>query len=226
MLIKSLPKEERPLEKAIRSGVQSLSNAELLGIIIHTGTRNRSAIHLAESVLAHCRDGITDLSQMGFDELMELEGIGASKAGALLAAVELGKRIASTGPLERVGFETAGDVADMFMEPLRHEKKEHFKSVLINNKGEVLQVDDVSTGELSRTLVHPREAFQKAVRKSASGVIFVHNHPSGDPTPSEDDIETTKRLMESGEILGIQVLDHIIIGDGCYSSFREMNLMQ
>ena len=87
-------------------------------------------------------------------------------------------------------------------------------------------MDDVSTGELSRTLVHPREAFQKAVRKSASGVIFVHNHPSGDPTPSEDDIETTKRLMESGEILGIQVLDHIIIGDGCYSSFREMNLMQ
>lgn len=123
-------------------------------------------------------------------------------------------------------IESSHDVADLLMERLRYEKKEHFKSILVNTKGEILSVDTVSIGALSSTVVHPREVFSSAVRKSAAGVIFVHNHPSGDPLPSEEDIVTTKRLVKSGEILGIRVLDHIIIGDGEFSSLKAMNLME
>ena len=111
------------------------------------------------------------------------------------------------------------------MEQLRYAKKEHFKSVLVNAKGEIISIDDVSVGELSSTVVHPREVFHMAVRKSAAAVIFVHNHPSGDPDPSREDILTTKRLVQGGELLGIGVLDHIIIGDGKFSSMREMGLI-
>ena len=117
-------------------------------------------------------------------------------------------------------------IADMFMEDLRYEKKEYFKSVILNTKSEIVAVDNVSVGELSSTIVHPREVFSRAVRKSAYGVVFVHNHPSGDPTPSEEDISTTKRLVEGGKILGIEVLDHVIIGDGRYESMRMLDIIR
>ncbi len=222
MLIRYLPEQERPLEKAVRQGIETLSNTELLALILNSGTRNLSSLDLAAELLAQCEDGLIDLGAMGFDELTVIRGIGQSKAGTLLAAVELGKRIASSRQPERTAVTSSDDVAGMFMERLRYEKREHFLTVLLNTRGEVIASDDVSIGELSSTVVHPREVFVRAVRKSAAAVIFVHNHPSGDPEPSREDLETTDRLVGAGKLLGIRVLDHIILGDGTFRSLRSL----
>ncbi|MDY2960097.1 MAG: DNA repair protein RadC [Hornefia sp.] len=225
MLIKSMPMDERPLEKAVREGIKALSNSELIGIMLHTGTKNMSSIRLAEAVLSLREGGISELGEIQYEELLEIAGIGPSKAITVLAALEIGKRVAASSALKRHFIQSSHDVADLFMETLRHEKKEHFKSVMMNTKGEIIAVETVSVGALSNTVVHPREVFCSAVRKSAAGIIFVHNHPSGDPKPSEEDIITTERLKKGGEILGIKVLDHIIIGNGKFSSFKAMDLL-
>lgn len=222
MAIKSLPESERPLEKAAAQGIGSLSNTELLGIVIHSGTRDSSALHLAEELLSGCSGGISDLGVMTLEELKMTRGIGPAKACRILASVELGKRIATAAPGSRPVVRCAEDVAAMFMERLRYEKKEHFFSVLLNVRGEVIEADSVSVGQLNSTLVHPREVFRQAVRRSAAAVVFVHNHPSGDPTPSNEDILTTKRLVECGKLLGIEVEDHIVIGDGRFISLQGL----
>lgn len=226
MLIKSLPEEERPQEKALKNGIGALSDSELIALILRTGRQNESSIALAEEVLSLCDEGLFSMGTFSAEDLLNIDGIGPGKASTLMAAVELGKRIAASRIPEKYSAEDPESIASMFMENLRYEKKEYFKSVIVNTKGEVVSVDNVSVGELSSTLVHPREVFSRAVKKSAYGVIFVHNHPSGDPTPSEEDINTTARLVESGNILGIKVLDHVIIGDGRYESFREMDLIK
>ncbi|MCI5721441.1 MAG: DNA repair protein RadC [Firmicutes bacterium] len=220
MQIKLLPENERPVEKAWLNGVESLSNTELLALIIHTGTRDKSALRLAEDILSTLTGGIGDLGRCCKEELTEIDGIGRTKACALMAAVELGKRISTDPAKRKISATNSDDVAALFMEELRYLQKEHFRSILVNAKGEIISVDKVSVGELSSTVVHPREVFTMAVRKSAAAVIFVHNHPSGDPSPSKEDIDTTKRLVEAGNVLGIRVLDHIIIGDGKYESLR------
>lgn len=225
MLIKSMPRNERPLEKAMRNGVKSLSNSELLGIMLHTGTRNISSIQLAEAILSLREGGMSELGEIQYEELIGLMGIGPSKAITVLTALELGKRVAAAPTVKRSVIQSSHDIAELFMEELRYEKKEHFKSVMMNTKGEVISVETVSIGTLSNTVVYPREVFGSAVRKSAAGVIFVHNHPSGDPKPSEEDILTTERLKKGGEILGIEVLDHIIIGNGKFSSLKAMELL-
>ena len=226
MLIRSLPEEERPQEKALINGVGVLSDAELIALIIRTGKQNASSINLAEDVLSICDEGLFSMGTFSVDDLLKIDGIGPAKACTLMAAVELGKRIAASRIPEKYVADDPDSIAGMFMENLRYEKKEYFKSVIVNTKGEVISVDNVSVGELSSTLVHPREVFSRAVKKSAYGVIFVHNHPSGDPTPSEEDIATTARLVEGGEILGIKVLDHVIIGDGRYQSMRAMDIIR
>lgn len=224
MQIKSLPENERPVEKVLRYGVKSLSNAELIALILHTGTRSKSAIGLAEEVLGSCQKGISGFGNCELEELMRIEGIGKTKGCTILAAVELGKRISAASAGEHICLDSSETVAGLFMEELRYEKKEYFKSVLVNTKGEIITIDQVSVGELSSTVVHPREVFSAAVKKSAAAIIFVHNHPSGDPTPSREDVETTRRLIDSGNLLGIKVLDHIIIGDGRYSSLKDMKI--
>lgn len=226
MLIKSLPEEERPQEKALKNGVGALSDAELIALIIRTGRHNSSSIGLAEEVLSLCDDGLFSMGTFDTDDLLSIEGIGPGKACTLMAAVELGKRIAASRKPDRYIAEDPDSIADMFMEDLRYEKKEYFKSVIVNTRNEIISVDNISTGEMTRTIVHPREVFSRAIKKSAYGVIFVHNHPSGDPTPSEEDIQTTARLVEGGDILGIKVLDHVIIGDGRYQSMRAMDIIR
>ena len=226
MQIKSLPETERPVEKACSQGIEVLSNAELLAMIIHTGTKNKSAIGLAEDVLAAFPEGIGGLGNCCLQELTTLEGIGSTKACRILGAVELGKRISTMSARERLSVCSSDDVARLFMEELRYAKKEHFKSLLLNAKGDIISIEQISVGELSSTVVHPREVFSMAVRKSAAAVVFVHNHPSGDATPSGEDVETTQRLVNCGVLLGIRVLDHIIIGDGEFSSMREMGYIK
>lgn len=226
MLIKSLPEDERPQEKALKNGVGALSDAELIALIIRTGRQNSSSISLAEEVLSICDEGLFSMGSFDTEDLLKIDGIGPGKASTLMAAVELGKRIAASRKPEKYVADDPDAIAGMFMENLRYEQKEYFKSVIVNTKSEVVSVDNVSVGELSRTLVHPREVFSRAIRKSAYGVIFVHNHPSGDPTPSEEDIVTTERLVEGGDILGIKVLDHLIIGDGRYESMRALDIIK
>lgn len=225
MQMKSLPENERPVEKVWAGGIGKLSNAELLALVLHTGTRNKSAIGLAGDVLAAFPEGLGELAACCPEDLIRIDGIGKTKAAALLAAAELGKRISASPAAERISIENPGDIARMFMEDLRYAKKEYFKSVLVNSKGGILSIDDISVGELSSTPVHPREVYHMAVRKSAAAVIFVHNHPSGDPSPSREDEVTTRRLIQGGELLGIRVLDHIVIGDGRYASMRELGLI-
>lgn len=222
MRIQALPEKERPLEKAMLDGISSVSNAELLALIIHSGMKNRSALSLAEDVLSICEGGLFDLGCKGFGELMEIPGLGPGKAAAVLAAVELGKRLSVSRQPMRHRILDADDAASIFMERLRFERKEHFAVIQLNVKGEILAQEDASVGELSSAIVHPREVFRSAVRRSAASVIFIHNHPSGDPAPSEEDLKTTERLVDAGKILGITVLDHIIIGDGSFSSLRSM----
>ena len=226
MQIRLLPEKERPIEKAWTLGIDKLTNGELLALMIHTGTKDKSAIGLAEDVLAAFPEGISGLGSCCLEELFQLNGIGRIKACRIMAAVELGKRIASAPVPERTSIESCDDIARMFMEDLRYAKKEYFKCVLLNSKGHVISAEEISVGELSSTVVHPREVFHMAVRRSAAAVVFVHNHPSGDPNPSEEDVETTRRLMECGVLLGIGVLDHIIIGNGAYCSMRAMGHMK
>ena len=222
MKIKFLPEEERPIEKSISYGIDSLSNRELIALLLNSGTRQKSAMEVAEEVLAIDETGIGYLREISMEELVSIKGVGVSKATRLLAAVELGKRIAQKPVYSGISIESDKDVADLFMEDLRFQKKEHFKAVLLTAKGKVISIETISVGELNSAIVHPREAFSKAVKKSAAAIVFVHNHPSGDATPSEEDLLTTARLVECGNLLGIKVADHLIIGDGRYTSMRAI----
>lgn len=218
MSIKQLPEEERPMEKSLRRGIKTLSNGELIAIILKTGTGNTSAMGLAENILANLEGGLEGLLHITPQELMAIKGIGKSKACSLAAIGELAKRINSKPIRGKYIIESARDVADFLMEELRYEKKEHFRTLMMDTKGGVIGVENISTGGLSSTEVHPREVFSPAIKKNASTIVLVHNHPSGDPSPSSMDIQVTKRLQEAGKLVGIKVLDHIVIGDGVYVS--------
>ena len=185
----------------------------------------KSLIDIAAEVIGISPHGISALGELGLEDLLEIKGIGSSKAIRVLAAVQLGKRMATAFPEENFCIRSNDDVAKLLMERLRYEKKEHFLSILLNSKGEVIEIDTVSIGELSATVVHPREVFNRATKKSAASIILAHNHPSGDPTPSVQDVETTKRLVECGRLMGINVLDHVIIGNGDFSSLKALNMI-
>lgn len=225
MIIKELPTEERPMEKMISYGPSVVSNAELLAILIGTGTRNRSAVDLANQVLSLEESGIRHLAACTPEEISAIPGIGRAKACKIIAAIELGKRIATNPKAKRISINNPDSIADLFMEEMRYYRKEFFKVLLLNTKGEIISVEDASIGDLSSTIVHPREIYSSAIRRSAAAVVFVHNHPSGNPQPSQEDVDVTNRLMEAGKILGIKVLDHIVIGDGTYVSFKDRQLI-
>ncbi len=225
MKIKLIPERERPVERALSFGISTLSTSELIALIIRTGTSEQSAIALASEFLAYVGDDISDVVSLSPVDFMQVKGIGRVKACAISAAIELGRRVSSERRICKDIISGADDVAGMFMEALRYEKKEHFKTVILDTKGKVINVDSVSVGSLSSAPVHPREVFAPAIRKNAAAIVLVHNHPSGDPTPSKQDIQTTKRLCYAGKLLGIDVLDHIVIGDGDFSSMVSMGLM-
>lgn len=214
MNMRQLPSEERPREKLLRAGKENLSTTEILAILLRSGTKDRSALELA-----------SDLITISPEELASIRGIGLTKACEILAAVELGKRIASRPSAKRIRISSAKDIAEIFMERMRYYKKEHFVSLMLNAKGEIIEEANISVGDLCSSTTHPREVFVDAVRRSAGSVVFLHNHPSGDPEPSEADVETTVRLMEAGAILGIPVLDHIVIGDGNYVSMKARGMI-
>ncbi|KUK11248.1 MAG: DNA repair protein RadC [Clostridia bacterium 41_269] len=221
LTIKDMPPDQRPRERLFVVGPESLSNTELLAILLRTGTVEETSLDLAKRILNQ-NGGLRFLAESDVEQLKNIHGVGTAKAAQIKAAVELGKRIFSISSWESPSIKSPQDAANLLMDSMRYLDREHFKVVYLNSKNRVLGVDLISIGTLNASLVHPRELFKKAVVRSAAGIILVHNHPSGDPHPSEEDKLVTKRMVEAGEIIGIEVLDHIIIGDGIYVSLREM----
>lgn len=216
---------ERPREKMLVQGRESLSNSELLAILLKNGTKKEGVITLANRLLNYDQGGLRNLAELSIEELLKFDGIGIAKACEIHAAIELGIRISQTHVPHLGVISQAEDVVKIFMEEMRYYKKEVFKILLLDNKGKIISRETVSIGDLSSSIVHPRETFRSAVKRSAASIILVHNHPSGNPTPSREDKLVTQRIVEAGNILGIKVLDHIIIGDGTYVSLNAKGLM-
>lgn len=223
--IKDMPLNERPREKLYKYGAKSLSNAELIAVIIRTGSRSDTAIELAQRLISIDKRGIGFLSEASFEELTSVKGIGKCKAAQIISAIELGKRIAAQGGEDKVKVTSPVDIVGLIMEEMRYLKKEHFRIAILDTKNHIIAIEEISIGNLNSSIVHPREVFNIAIRRTANSIILIHNHPSGDPTPSREDINITNRLIEAGNIIGIKVLDHIIVGDKKYLSFRERNII-
>ncbi|MBU5440031.1 DNA repair protein RadC [Tissierella sp. MSJ-40] len=223
--IKDLPLSERPREKLYNYGVETLSNVELLAIIIRTGHKEDTAIDLARRILSLDNRGIGFLTDATLEELTEIKGIGSCKAAQILAAIEIGKRLNSRGTESKIKVTSPSVLVDLLMGEMRYLKKEHFKIAILDTKNQVIVIENISIGNLNASIVHPREVFNVAIKRSGNSMILIHNHPSGDPSPSNEDINITNRLIEAGNIVGIKVLDHIIIGDNRYISFKEKNLI-
>ncbi len=222
--IKQLPECERPYEKMEMYGEKMLSNAELLAIIIKSGTKENTSVELANKVLSliseHENDNslLQSLQQISIEEFQQIKGIGKVKAIQLKAVCELARRMAQPVNKKNIKISSSSDVAQLLMEELRHEKVEHVKLLLLNAKNIVVRIIDISKGGMNSAIVEPKEVLQEAIKSGIPKIILVHNHPSGDCTPSTADINMTKRLYTAANILGIQLLDHIVIGDRCYTS--------
>jgi len=213
------PEEERPREKLLKLGAKHLTNAELLAILISKGTKEKTAVDLARELLIQFKT-IDNLASRSPEEYNHFRGIGQAKAVTLAAAFELGKRLQSQSRQVK-SFKNPEDVAAVYLPLMRHFKKEVFKVLLLNNANQLIKEVIVSEGILTASLVHPREVFRQAIIETARSVILVHNHPSGNPKPSKEDVEMTKQLVQAGEIIGIPVLDHIILGDNTFFSFAQ-----
>jgi DNA repair protein RadC len=218
--IRRWPLSERPRERLLRNGPVALSDAQLLAILLRAGRKGVSAVEVAMDLLQQL-DGLQGLSNRSVEELCRISGVGPAKAAQLKAAIELGKRVLATPLSSGTKIASSADLFHHFYPLLRDLRHEVFKVVLLDAKHAIIREATVSEGSLTVSIVHPREVFNLAVRESAAAVIFVHNHPSGDPSPSEEDRVLTTRLVAAGELLGIQVLDHLVIGDGRYTSFAD-----
>ena len=219
--IKEIPLNDRPREKMANNGAAALTDAELIAILLRTGTTEKSAIDIASEMTADGGlykrlAGITHLN-----ELTNIKGLGQAKAATVLAALEIGRRIASAKPIEKIHFGCPLDAASFLMPRLRYAAKEQFVVILLNGKNKVIGTEVISEGTLSNSLVHPREVYAPALLQHAAAIMVAHNHPSGDPAPSDEDREITKMLERSGKVLNIPLIDHLIIGDGTYYSFLE-----
>ncbi len=218
--IKELPIWERPRERLKEEGPSSLSNSELLAILLRIGTASENALTLATRVLTRF-GGLVGLSKASFGELCSEAGMGEAKTAQLKAALELGRRLVSTQSEERTVIRSPQDVANLLMAEMGFLDQEQLKVVLLNTKNQVITISEVYKGNVSTSLIRASEVFREAVRENCPAIIVVHNHPSGDPAPSAEDIQITEQLIEAGKTLNIEVLDHIIIGQQRYVSLKE-----
>jgi DNA repair protein RadC len=225
--LKDLPPDSRPRERLAALGAENLSTAELLAIILRTGQRGYTALEVAQLLLSREGEegGLRYLATADIEELAQCPGMGPAKAVQVKAALELGRRLGREGRERGPGIRTPRDVYRLLHDEMRLLDREHFRTVMLTSKHQVIAQETVAVGSLSAALVHPRELFKGCIKKSAAAVILVHNHPSGDPEPSPEDINLTRRLVEAGALLGIEVLDHVIIGDGRYVSLKERGLL-
>ncbi len=224
--IKEIPEMERPYEKCERKGAHALSDEELLAVLLRTGTHGENALELAKRILYHAGEpGILGLHRFSVERLRRLRGIGKVKAVQISCICELAKRLSKASYQEALCFADPGTIARYYMEDMRHEKQEQMKLLMLNTKAKLVGETNVSKGTVNASLITPRELFIEALQKNAVSIVILHNHPSGDPTPSREDMLTTKRILDAGTLIGIELLDHIIIGNNCYVSFREEGML-
>ncbi len=217
--IQDIPEEERPRERLIRNGPESLSNAELLGVILRTGSKEENVVNLSSRILSNYN--IKQLSLANVSRLMQVHGVGKAKAAQIAAVFELARRLETFVEEPKRKICSPKDVYTLMYPKMREQKKEKFITLCLDTKNQILREEVISIGSLNASIVHPREVFKSALMESSASVIMIHNHPSGDPSPSREDIMVTEKLVEGGKLLGIDVLDHIIIGDGRYVSLKD-----
>lgn len=226
--IKDLPETMRPREKLIEKGEANLDDHELLGIILGSGNREENAVDLGRRLLKEHDNNLRYFMNASLEELMGNKGIGPAKAVSLKAAIELGRRVLTKAPPKRIiksPDDVVNAVREMAADEMRFYDREHFRVMYLDRKGGLLATEEISVGGLSSSIAHPREVFKNAVRRSAASVILIHNHPSGDPSPSSEDIELTRRMIEAGNIMGIEVLDHVIVGEYNQCSLKGRGLI-
>ena len=216
-------REERPYEKCEQYGAENLTDAELLAVLLRTGTKGENSLQLAKRILHpdFAQEGILNIHQWSMEQLLQIRGIGKVKAIQILCLSELAKRLSKAEAQSGLNFSAPETIAQYYMEDMRHRKKEALKLLLLNMKTKLIGESELSLGTINTTLVSPREVFAEDLRRNAAAVILLHNHPSGDPTPSREDVLATRRVIDAGKIIGIELLDHIIIGDNCFISLRD-----
>lgn len=221
--VKDLPPLERPYEKCMEYGPESLSDAELLAVVLKNGTRDKSSVELAREIIGlnHQYESLAGIYQISYDELLSIKGIGKVKAVQIMCIGEIAKRISKAAAKERLHFQSPERIAGYFMEQVRYLTKEEVYVLLLDGKHGLIRETKLSVGTVNASLSSPREIFLEALRAQAVYVILIHNHPSGDPTPSNQDILLTKKIQKAGQLIGIGLSDHIIIGNQSYYSFRE-----
>ena len=224
MMIRDVHIADRPRERLMRQGAASLSNQELIAILLRTGTKQESVLVLANRILSSF-DKIQDLKDVTIEELVKVKGVGSAKAVQILAAAEIGKRIYRKHSEGRYTIRSPEDAAAYLMTDMTSLTQEHFVVLFLNVKNEILHKQTIFIGSLNSSIVHPRDIFREAVKRSAASIICAHNHPSGNPSPSPEDIDVTKRLLEAGALMGIELLDHVIIGDHQFISLKEKGYM-
>lgn len=217
------PQNERPRERMFRYGAKALSNCELLAIILRTGTSKENVLDISNRLLVK-GGGLNGVLKLDFNELIKVRGIGEAKAMQIIAMGELLKRFKTYKSGDAYKITKPYDAAQLVMQEMKNYNREILRVILLNTKNVVIRMSDISVGNLNSSIVHPREVFSEAILWHSAAIIICHNHPSGDPTPSNEDINITARLKECGKIIGIDVLDHIIIGDGVYVSFKEKGI--
>ena len=225
--IKELYEEDRPYEKCVRFGAENLTDAELLAVLLRTGTRGENVLELARRLLHPnmYQSGILSIHDWTFEQLLKLKGIGKVKAIQILCVCEFAKRLAKATAAQELDFHTPASVAKYYMEEMRHQKQERMKLLLLNTKSRLIGETEISKGTVNASIVSPRELFIEALQKNAVSIILLHNHPSGDPQPSREDILVTKKGQEAGWMIGVELLDHIIIGNNRYVSLKEQGYL-
>lgn len=222
-MIRDLPQSLRPRERLEYAGAQSLSTAELLAIILRTGGKGENVIRMAERLLIDF-NGLPGLSQASFEELAAAHGLGQAKITQIKAALELGRRLLLSGPQERMQIRSPADVANVLMLEMGLLEREQLRTVLLDTKNRVQRIVTVYAGSLNTAVIRIGEVFQEAIRANSAALIVVHNHPSGDPTPSPEDVRVTQKIVQAGELLNVDVLDHLVIGRNRYVSMKERGL--
>lgn len=222
--IKDLPVNERPRERLLRYGAQTLSNTELIAVILGSGIKHENIVILSSRLLKD-NNGLNGLLNLSIDELKNVKGIGLSKASQLVALGEISRRYKSYKSGEDRKITKPSDAAEYLMDDMRYLKQEELRVILLDTKNKVISVKEISRGSLNSSIVHPREVFCEAIKKHSASIIICHNHPSGDPMPSSEDINVTNRLVKCGKLLGIDIIDHIIIGNGAFISLKEKGIL-
>ena len=223
--VRDLPLSERPRERLLKLGSEALSAQEILALILGRGIKGESVMVTSQKLLSRFGN-LKGIANASVEELSEIKGVGLAKAAQIKAALELSKRLeGDAGERQKPMVKSPEDVVKIVKSQLKGKKKEHFLVLCLDTRNRLINCKPVSMGSLDTSIVHPREVFKEAVSSSAASVIFVHNHPSGDPEPSKEDVELTKRLVKAGEIIGIDVLDHIVVCDRSYLSLKAKNLL-